>query len=137
MQQETAAEEAVSRAHEQISGARLKKMEQENKQLEQNFQSELTELRYYLTNDVQCSCLTQLSKSNLTAYFCTYVRQVEARMVELSQLLGMFTGKLQEQQEHVDEIHEAAVGTTVNVEKVSTHAESYHLHQQPLRNCWV
>jgi hypothetical protein len=48
VQQETAAEEAVSRAHEQISGARLKKMEQENKQLEQNFQSELTELRYYL-----------------------------------------------------------------------------------------
>jgi t-SNARE complex subunit (syntaxin) len=58
-------------------------------------------------------------------------------MVELSQLLGMFTGKLQEQQEHVDEIHEAAVGTTVNVEKVNTHAESYHLHHQPLRNCWV
>lgn len=49
------------------------------------------------------------------------IRQVEARMVELSQLLGMFTGKLQEQQEHVDEIHEAAVGTTVNVEKVRIH----------------
>lgn len=47
-------------------------------------------------------------------------RQVETRMVELSQLLGLFTGKLQDQQEDVVEIHEAAIGTTINVQKVSS-----------------
>ena len=40
-------------------------------------------------------------------------------MVELSQLLGLFTGKLMEQQDQVEEIYEAALGTNINVEQVS------------------
>jgi t-SNARE complex subunit (syntaxin) len=40
---------------------------------------------------------------------------MEGKMVELSQLLGLFTGKLMEQQDQVDEVHEAAVGTQENV----------------------
>ncbi len=39
-------------------------------------------------------------------------------MVELSQLLGLFTGKLMAQQDQVGEIHEAAASANVNVEQV-------------------
>lgn len=39
-------------------------------------------------------------------------------MVELSQLLGLFTGKLMEQQDQVGEIFEAATSATSNVEQV-------------------
>lgn len=41
-------------------------------------------------------------------------------MVELSQLLGLFTGKLMEQQDQVEEIFEAAASANVNVEQVCT-----------------
>lgn len=40
---------------------------------------------------------------------------MEGKMLELSQLLGLFTGKLLEQQDQVEEIHEAARGTHDNV----------------------
>jgi len=42
-------------------------------------------------------------------------RMMEGKMLELSQLLGLFTGKLLEQQDQVEEIHEAARGTHDNV----------------------
>ena len=45
-------------------------------------------------------------------------RMMEGKMVELSQLLGLFTGKLMEQQDQVEEIYEAALGTNDNVEQV-------------------
>ncbi|KAM3577787.1 hypothetical protein VYU27_000330 [Nannochloropsis oceanica] len=43
------------------------------------------------------------------------VRMMEGKMLELSQLLGLFTGKLLEQQDQVEEIHEAARGAHNNV----------------------
>lgn len=45
---------------------------------------------------------------------------MEGKMLELSQLLGLFTGKLLEQQDQVEEIHEAAVGTHDNVGQANT-----------------
>lgn len=47
------------------------------------------------------------------------LRMMEGKMVELSQLLGLFTGKLMEQQDQVEEIYEAALGTNENVGQVS------------------
>lgn len=45
-------------------------------------------------------------------------------MVELSQLVGLFAGKLMEQQEVVEDILDSAVGTAVNVEQVGTSPNS-------------
>ena len=46
-----------------------------------------------------------------------HCRMMEGKMVELSQLLGLFTGKLMEQQDQVGEIFEAAASANVNVEQ--------------------
>lgn len=45
-------------------------------------------------------------------------------MMELSQLLGLFTGKLMEQQDQVEEIFEAAASATSNVEQARLGAYS-------------
>lgn len=49
---------------------------------------------------------------------CCDHRQMETRMVELSQLVGLFAGKLLEQQDVVEDILDSAVGTAINVEQV-------------------
>jgi t-SNARE complex subunit (syntaxin) len=75
-----------------------------------------TDYQHQLEEDLQEETV-QLSTALIASSDLDSVKQMETRMVEITTLIGQFSNLVQEQQEQIHEVHDAAQETKQNMDK--------------------